>query len=141
VSSITDINNTLVQMSNDTNRVQFETGQKNLGTNKLDKGAFLQLLMTQLKYQDPTNPVDDKEFISQQAQFTQIEKLDDLTKVMTQGNMLAQASSLVGKRVEVKEGNNTFTGQVESALLGKDGIGIKVNGATYAPDQITTIYP
>lgn len=44
----------------------------------LDKDAFLQLLVAQFKYQDPLNPVDDKQFIAQMAQFTALEQTQNL---------------------------------------------------------------
>ena len=48
----------------------------------LDKNAFLQLLITQMRYQDPLNPVDDKEFLAQMAQFTALEQMTQLNKTM-----------------------------------------------------------
>lgn len=51
---------------------------------ELDKDAFLQLLVTQLRYQDPLNPVDDKEFIAQMAQFTSLEQMQNLNKTATE---------------------------------------------------------
>lgn len=44
------------------------------------KDMFLQLLVTQLQHQDPTNPVDDSEFLSQLAQFSSLEKLTDISQ-------------------------------------------------------------
>jgi flagellar basal-body rod modification protein FlgD len=68
---------------------------------KLGKDAFMKLLVTQLQNQDPLNPMDSHEFISQLAQFSSLEqlqnindKLDDLTAE------LSNAASLIGHEVE-----------------------------------------
>src|SRR4051812_48197097 len=68
----------------------------------LDKDAFLKLLVAQLKYQDPSNPVDSSQFMSQTAQFTSVEKLTalaDTQTAMLSSQQLLGASSLVGKTV------------------------------------------
>jgi flagellar basal-body rod modification protein FlgD len=67
-----------------------------------DKDTFLKLLVAQLKYQDPSNPASSTEFMAQTAQFTQVERLNDL-KTMGSDQLAAQmmlsAAGLVGKTV------------------------------------------
>ena len=69
---------------------------------------FLKLLMTQLKNQDPTSPLDTNQFTSQLVQFASVEQQinanTNLTQLieLTQGEQVLQASSLVGKHVVVK---------------------------------------
>ncbi len=61
----------------------------------LDKNAFLQLLITQMKYQDPLNPMDDKEFVAQMAQFSALEQMQNLNATA----LNAQAYSMIGKTI------------------------------------------
>ncbi len=81
----------------------------------LDKNAFLNLLITQMQYQDPMNPVEDKEFLAQMAQFSSLEQLQNLYKVQSE----AQSYNLIGKYVvshsydENTGDMNTVEGRVE----------------------------
>lgn len=70
--------------------------------NTLDKDAFLKLLVAQLKYQDPMQPSSSEEFIATTAQFTMVEKLDQLTQQGTATALvssLSTASALVGRTI------------------------------------------
>lgn len=140
-----NVQSTITNLQNDTNRVAFENGRKNLGNGRLDRNAFLQLLMAQLQNQDPMDPVDNKEFIAQQAQFTQIERLDELNDTLQSSNQINQASSMVGKWVSVATTNQnnqpiTVTGQVESATFDKDGVGLNIGGTSFPMTSVQRIY-
>lgn len=86
-------------------------------TKEMDKDAFLQLLVAQLKNQDPSNPMDNNEFISQSAAFSSLEqlinlseKLDSLNKLvenLSSNNQLLTASNFIGKEVKYI-GNYTY---------------------------------
>jgi flagellar basal-body rod modification protein FlgD len=93
-------------------------------SDQLDKDTFLKLLVAQLKYQDPSNPADSTAFLAQTAQFTQVERLNELKTVGSDqltSQMMLSASSMVGKTI-------TFTGPD-----GKDVTGVvtsaKFNGS------------
>jgi flagellar basal-body rod modification protein FlgD len=89
-------------------------------SNELGKDAFLKLLVAQLRYQDPLEPSTSEEFIATTAQFTVVEKLDELTK---QGentalvNSLMTASSLVGREVTALKDGVEVTAVVDRSRL------------------------
>ena len=61
----------------------------------LDKDAFLQLLVTQMQYQDPLQPTDNTEYMSQLAQFSEMEAMNNLNTAYSN----SQALGLVGEYV------------------------------------------
>jgi flagellar basal-body rod modification protein FlgD len=81
----------------------------------LDKDAFMKLLVAQLKNQDPLNPADAKEFVTQLSQLTGVEQMtsmsDKLGALQTATTSLVanQASTLVGKNIE-GDGKNLYLG-------------------------------
>jgi flagellar basal-body rod modification protein FlgD len=70
--------------------------------NQLGEDTFLKLLVAQLKYQDPMNPTDSTQFLTQTAQFTELETLQKIQKSQDALNTASQtltASSMVGRNV------------------------------------------
>lgn len=79
------------------------------------KDDFLKLLVTQLRFQDPMNPMEDKEFIAQMAQFNALEEMQKLNRNFSAQNdfaQLSQASSLIGKTVAIKTESEHFAGKI-----------------------------
>lgn len=77
-------------------------------TKQLDKDAFLMLLLTELKNQNPLEPLDNKDLIAQLSQLTSLEQITNMTKSVTDfinanvNFMKAQAASMIGKDVVVR---------------------------------------
>ena len=109
---------------------------------QMDKDDFLTLLVTQLKNQDPSAPMEDKQFIAQMAQFSQLEQMNNLTgefqklsAMMTSG----QAVNVLGKQVEIgTKDNQVVTGtvmQVTNGLYPQ----VLVNGKYYDYKDVTSV--
>ncbi|GAB5096239.1 MULTISPECIES: flagellar hook assembly protein FlgD [unclassified Caballeronia] len=86
----------------------------------LDMQSLLQIILTQLTYQDPLKPVDNFEFVSQLAQFTSLEqtrqmtdKMDSLLSVQSSDQTL----SLLGRNVDVQTDTSLLSGVVKSISL------------------------
>lgn len=84
----------------------------------LDFQSLLQIILTQLTYQDPLKPVDNFEFVSQLAQFSQLQQSqtlnDQITSLLSAQSTL-QATSLLGRTVDVTTAaGETVTGAVQS---------------------------
>lgn len=82
----------------------------NSSSSTMGKDAFLQLLVTQMKNQNPLDPQDNTQFVSQLAQFSSLESMQNLTASVDsistsyQSSQALQASSLVGRSVIVNAG-------------------------------------
>lgn len=108
---------------------------------QMDKDDFLTLLVTQLKNQDPSAPMEDKQFIAQMAQFSQLEQMNNMTAefqklaaMMSSG----QAINMLGKTVEIDDGGKTVSGTVSRVTSGLYPQ-VLVNGQYYDYKNVTSV--
>ena len=93
---------------------------------QLGKDDFLHLLTMQLQYQDPLNPMDNTQFVSQMAQFSSLEQLQNMNKslgdksgaqdLLQSSFLKGQATSLVGKKVEIATDEAVYDGNHSTPL-------------------------
>jgi flagellar basal-body rod modification protein FlgD len=102
-------------------------------TKDLGKDAFLQLMTTQLRRQDPMNPVDDTAFLAQMAQFTTLEQITNLGDISAQqlsAQATSQALALTGKTVSyVADDGTTKSGVVDAVVFDNGAATLTIGGA------------
>lgn len=118
----------------------------NNDSDSLDKNAFFELLTTQLKHQDPLKPMDNTQFISQMAQFSSLEQMNNMNENLNQFlkvQGISQGASLIGKKVEYVNSNS---GKLVSGKVSK--VGFQDNkmyvhledGSKISADGISAVY-
>lgn len=129
----------------------------------LGKDEFLKILMAQLQNQDPTNPMDDREFISQMAEFSSLEQMMKMTEsidTLVQSQLVSpviQYSHMIGKEVSYQPYDEETGDKLEVtsskvvAVSQKEGWAIlelengeqiyadsiiQINGPDYNPEEV-----
>jgi flagellar basal-body rod modification protein FlgD len=106
---------------------------------ELGKNEYLQLLVTQLENQDPLNPIDDKEFIAQMAQFSALEQMLNLNNSFN----AVKAYSLLGKTISANIDSNgsssTITGKVDAVKFDGSNYYLEVQGSNVSLDSVTSV--
>ena len=117
------------------------SSSKEKTNNNLDKDDFLNLLVAQMKYQDPLEPQSNTEYVSQLATFTQVEA----TENMAHTTESLEANGLVGKTVIMRP-TNSVTGETRDVVgvvdyMMKEGsnIYLAINGSLYNLDDLYTV--
>lgn len=108
--------------------------------NGYDKDSFLQLLVAQMKYQDPLEPTSNTEYISQYATFSQVEQLQNMASTMD----LSRASGYVGQMVQISstdsKGETTVVeGVVDYVKYENQKAYVSIDGELYSADDITAV--
>jgi len=127
--------------------MQVDSFNKALNGNKvkqkeMGKDDFMKILITQLSHQDPTKPMEDKEFIAQMAQFSSLEQMTNMNKqftAMAEKLNSSQAVNVLGKNVELLSGGTTIKGAVD-AVTGGEFPQLLVNGKYYDFSSLQTVY-
>ncbi|HWL26867.1 MAG TPA: flagellar hook assembly protein FlgD [Ureibacillus sp.] len=131
---------------------------KETGNSALGKDAFLQLLVTQLQHQDPTAPMDNAEYISQLAQFSSLEQMQNMTKAMENilesqhQTQLMNYTTFIGREVEWHElsdeldeqGNyivNNGKGVIEQMkYVNGEAVFVLEDGKEISPGNISSVF-
>jgi flagellar basal-body rod modification protein FlgD len=114
------------------------------------QSQFLNLLVTQLKHQDPTNPMDSNQMTAELAQFSQLEQLENLSSQFSSVLSTTEksyANSLVGKTVTYhvtdSSGNSSYASGIVNAVDMEDSSAVKLmvgdSNATVALDNVLAV--
>ncbi|ACM61241.1 flagellar basal-body rod modification protein FlgD [Caldicellulosiruptor bescii] len=127
-------------VSNNTNISNSTQGSAtSLGKNVLGKQEFLNLLVTQLRYQDPLKPMEDKEFVAQLAQFSALEQMQNLNESFE----FLKAQSMIGRYVVATnpaDTSKTIEGRIDSIRVDGSKVYLKVNGTEVLFDNVKEVY-
>ncbi len=95
-----------------------QTNKTSKANDALGKDDFLKMLVTQLRYQDPLQPMEDKEFIAQMAQFSSLEQMQNMNTAM----ITTQATNLIGKEIHWLDDQGTEKSGVVTAVTTFEGV-------------------
>ena len=115
-------------------------GSTSEAVKSLGKNDFLKLLVKQLQYQDPLNPVENTDFTAQLAQFTTLETLSNIDENITQLGILQNsinnmnAMSFIGKQVNAKGNILNYTGSDLNIDFSLDALAAEVRVKIFAED-------
>ena len=118
-------------------------GQQLGNSSLLDPQAFLQLLVAQLKYQDPSSPVDTSTFMNQTATLSQVQTMNTMSSTLESLMHMQQVqagTSMLGKEVTYTDPTGaTHTGVVSGVSGASSNVTVKVGNADVGLDTITEI--
>jgi len=133
-----------ISPTNNTSQRASTTATTSTDKSTLGSEQFLKLLTIQLANQDPFDPMDDSEFISQMANFSSLEEMSNLSNNFNsfsakQEQLSSQA--FLGKEVTISQGaSDDVTGTVSSVNIDDDGsIYVTVDGTQYSVSDIISV--
>ena len=124
----------------DTSKADSYVSNKKEKSNDLDKDAFLQLLVAQMRYQVPMNPGDSTEYMSQLAQYSALEATMNIGDAVEKGNALNLVGEYVIMNTTDSAGNQSaISGLVEYATV-KDGeVLLSINDTYYPAKDLDSV--
>lgn len=122
---------------------QLKAKQQIVSKNSLEEADFLTLLVTQLKTQDPTKPMDDKEFMGQMAQFTSLKQMSSVAENMnrfTKEFDFSKNVSVIGKEITWLDGAGfERKGVVDSVIVRDDLSFLRSDGMDISLKDVTSV--
>ncbi len=130
----------IVQSASQTSVSNSATTKSANSNDTVNKDQFLQLLVAQMKYQDPMEPTSNTEYISQYATFSELEQMQNMCSALE----LSRASALVGETVIMKvtdaSGNTRqVQGNVDYVSYEGNKAYLYINGEAYSMDDLDTV--
>ena len=127
-----------------TSTTAFPSGISTTQSTSEDKQMFLQLMVAQLRYQDPLNPADSGEFLAQSAQFTSLEKMQDVSDrvgALLGSQMAFGAGAMVGQQVSWidLDGTTTHAGTISGVTFGAEGPVFDIGGTQVPLAQLLSV--
>lgn len=143
--STVDTNQNITYYTGNTNTNASGTSQADGDT--LTQSDFLNLLVAQMQYQDPTDPESDTDFATQMAQFGTLNSMDTLNTTMSQYSQfsqMAEGAGLIGGSVTssaTDSSGNLISGQVTAVTATSGSVYVTVDGQSVPLSDITGISP
>ncbi len=110
---------------------------------QMNQNQFLQLLVAQMQYQNPMQPMSSSTFMQELAQFTTVEQMISMQSEMQnvqQASQLGTAASLIGKTVSYTDGSGKAAqGVVSAVVLSGGSVSLKVGGYSVPLGQVTGV--
>lgn len=117
--------------------------QSATGVGRLDSDAFLQLLVAQMRYQNPMEPTDGTAMLQQTAQFTTVETLQSISELQGQLARMQQVSlavDVVGKEVTAFDADGSaLTGTVDGVRFTADGAMLQIEGIEVLMENVVSV--
>jgi flagellar basal-body rod modification protein FlgD len=120
---------------------QFNNTVSHEEKSSLGKDDFLRILVTQLSNQDPSEPLQDKDFIAQMATFSSLEQLTNLNKSFENfaGNQMNQYAATIGKEITwTPSGATSAITGVVSGISNQNGSYFYIVGEEKVPTQLVS---
>ena len=134
-------NGQIVNQTTPEQKAEKEKQEKATNSAAAQKDQFLQLLVAQMKYQDPMEPTSNTEYISQYATFSSLEQMQIMSATMT----MSRANEMAGKSVVIhhKEtamgGTQEIEGVVDYVTFENNKAKVYVNGSAYEVDEVYAV--
>lgn len=120
-----------------------ETSSSSSSNSLLDPQAFLKLLVAQLQYQDPTNPVDTSDFMNQTATLSEVQTMASMQSslaAVSSAQNAQEATAMIGKQVTYTDANGLLaSGVVTSTQLLASGPTLQVGNANVALSAVSQV--